>query len=62
MKSKIETVNNVMGNVFRKVAESALHAAVFAYVSKKVSNLMSKDDKKEKVRVEECKEDNSSKE
>lgn len=47
----------VLGKIARKVAESAVHAAVFAYVSKKVTNFMSKNEKKEemdqKLRIDE---------
>jgi len=43
----------IVGNLARKIAESAVHAAVFAYVSKKVTNFLDKKSKKEdKVRVE----------
>lgn len=55
-KEQMKTVTTVFGNVVRKVAESAVHAAVFAYVSKKVTNLMTKQEEstKEKVRIEEA--------
>jgi hypothetical protein len=54
MKEQMKTVTTVVGSVVRKVAESAVHAAVFAYVSKKVTNLMTKheDAAKEKVRID----------
>lgn len=42
----------LVGNIFKKVAESAVHAAVFAYVSKKVTNFMTKKEDESKVRVE----------
>jgi hypothetical protein len=53
-KEQMKTVTTVFGSVVRKVAESAVHAAVFAYVSKKVTNLMTKheDANKEKVRID----------
>jgi hypothetical protein len=53
-KEQMKTVTTVFGSVVRKVAESAVHAAVFAYVSKKVTNLMTKheDATKEKVRID----------
>ena len=49
-----EMTTKLIGNIAKKVAESAVHAAVFAYVSKKVTNFMSKkeDEDKDKVRVE----------
>ncbi len=48
----------IFGKVLQKVGETALHAAVFSYVSKKVSSMMGDDEKKEdKVRVEEPKTD-----
>jgi hypothetical protein len=55
-KEQVKTVGTVFSNIARKVAESAVHAAVFAYVSKKVTSLMSKqeDSAKEKVRIEEA--------
>lgn len=44
----------IVGTILKKIGETALHAAVFSYVSKKVSNVMEKKEKKEdKVRVEE---------
>lgn len=48
----IKQASNILGSIARKVAESAVHAAVFAYVSNKVSALMKKTECK-KVRVEE---------
>lgn len=57
-KEQCKTVVSVMGNLAKKVIESATHAAVFAFVSRKVSNLMEKYEKenakknKEKVRIE----------
>lgn len=44
----------IVGKVLRKVADSAVHAAVFAFVSKKVSDLLEreKEKNKNKVRVE----------
>ncbi len=44
----------VVGNIAKKIAESAVHAAVFAFVSKKVGDLLdrNKEKEKEKVRVE----------
>lgn len=46
----------VFGNVAKKVLESAAHAAVFAYVSKRVTSFMEKQEKKEdnKVRIEDA--------
>ncbi len=43
---------SVVGGIVKKVAESAVHAAVFAFVSKKVSDLLDRNKEKEKVRVE----------
>ena len=53
-KEQMKSATMVLGGVVRKVAESAVHAAVFAYVSKKVSNLMTKHEEaaKEKVRID----------
>lgn len=42
----------LVGNIAKKILESATHAAVFAFVSKKVTNLMTKHEEKNKVRVE----------
>lgn len=42
----------IVGNLARKIAESAVHAAVFAFVSKKVTDLLDRNKEKEKVRVE----------
>lgn len=43
---------NVFKHIGKKIAETALHAAVFAYVSNKVSSFMKKEEDK-RVRVEE---------
>jgi len=48
----MKKVTNVVGGIVKKVAESAVHAAVFAFVSKKVSDLLDRNKEKEKVRVE----------
>lgn len=42
----------VVGNLAKKVFESATHAAVFAFVSKKVGDYLDRNKEKEKVRVE----------
>ena len=43
----------IIGKIAQKIAETTLHAAVFSFVSKKVSNYMEKSEKKdEKVRVD----------
>lgn len=49
-----KTAVTIVGNLAKKIAESAVHAAVFAFVSKKVSDLLdrNKEKEKEKVRVE----------
>lgn len=58
-KHQTKEVATMVGNIARKVAESAVHAAVFAYVSKKVANFMTKQEDKAKIRVEESKTSNS---
>jgi len=45
-----QVTKTVVGNLAKKIFESATHAAVFAFVSKKVTDLL--DRNKEKVRVE----------
>jgi cupin superfamily acireductone dioxygenase involved in methionine salvage len=52
---QVNQVASTMGNIAKKIAESATHAAVFAFVSKKVTDLMKKHEAKDtdKVRIEE---------
>jgi hypothetical protein len=53
MKKDMKKVaTTIVGNLARKIAESAVHAAVFAFVSKKVTDLLDRNKEKEKVRVE----------
>ena len=52
----IEQAAQIVGGLAKKVFESAIHAAIFAFVSKKTSNWMTKQEEKackEKVRVSE---------
>lgn len=57
MNTKLHQSAIVFGKLLRKVGESALHAGIFAFVSKKVSNYMDQKSKEEqeKVRVSEDK-------
>jgi hypothetical protein len=56
-----KVTKTILGNLARKVAESAVHAAVFAFVSKKVTDFIdrSKEDKTN-VRVNTEEKSNSS--
>lgn len=54
MKSEqFKNAGTAAGAIFRKVLESATHAAIFAYVSKKVSKMMDAREEKTKIRIEE---------
>jgi len=48
----MKKVTNVVGGVVKKLFESATHAAVFAFVSKKVGDYLDREKEKGKVRVE----------
>ena len=54
-KANLDNACNILGKVAKQVASSAAHAAIFAFVSKKVSSWMEKQSDKtanEKVRIE----------
>lgn len=51
-KNTRKVATTIVSNLARKIAESAVHAAVFAFVSKKVTDLLDRNKEKEKVRVE----------
>lgn len=56
-KETCKVITSTVGGIAKKVAEHALHAAIFAFVSKKVSQFMDKQQEKtkeqDKVRIEE---------
>ena len=46
-------IQGILGTVAKKVVDTAIHAAIFSYVSKKVSSYMDdKMKKEEKIRVD----------
>lgn len=57
MNKNCKMVMTAFGSIVRKVGEQVMHAAVFAYVSKTVTNMMTKQEEKDKakIRVEEPK-------
>ena len=55
-KKHCEAAGKIAGGLAKKVFESATHAAIFAFVSRKISNMMEKQEMKEKeqkLRIEE---------
>ena len=60
-KESLRQVTSTAGSIAKKIAESAVHAAIFAYVSKKVTNWMSQDEEKvkDKARIDDTEKSNN---